>query len=664
MCNHQEHIIASLAILNVNWDDDHEKDYLHPFSEMLAEVIAQSNENILTIENLQRQYQAMFGLRLPGGVIKSLLKRLEKRKYIFRQNGIYRPNRNRLSRRNFAETRATVLAGYNSLIAKLIDYCETTFGSILSYSDAEHYLESFLAEHQSELLSAIVSRTQPILRLNSSQSPSEKYMTGSFVTEIATNQTVEFNYLERVLKGMMQANVLYLPDDRIIKKRWTTAFYFDTPFLVEALGFQGKTRRDLRLELVNALRATRAKVRCFTHNLQEVRSILHVCLQIFQRGDFGRAHGPMASSIESMIEENYTVSDIILALSTVEERLAEIGIEVVDKPEYVESYVVDESAFEALLIEEYSDNGSADRARQRKNDIDSVASVFRLRKGKSFSRIEECKAVFVTHNVGLLRASHRFFCECEHEITHCLTDFTLSSLLWLSRPDIIPDMPRKQIIADAYAATQPNDALWSRYLGKIDDLKRRGEIRPDDYYAFRYTQEARKSLMEITRGSAEILTDGTVHEILRSVKAKFHEEIVSEADQRIMELQSQFDMQTDELSRQLEVEQSGRLALLEKEIQTSENRWAASKLWAKRVFRLIKYALVFANAVSLWISSPLHIFALKVNDQAHYVQVLVGLAWIVASLIFMLELSDGKSLRIRLDHAELRFARWLNKRQG
>ena len=660
----QEHIIVSLAVLMVNWDEDRSKDYLHPFAEMLAEVISQHDESVLAINELQVEFRRIFGLKLPIGIINSLLRRLERRKLIRRENRYYTPNREKLRNRNFSDTQAKVLEEYDSLIGHMVKYCESEFSRNVTRQDAENLLEGFLAEHQVVLLDAMLSKTQLIIPLQSLRDSTDKYVVGSYITHISQNQGREFKYLETVLKGMMLANVLYLPDNnKSIKRRWTTSFYFDTPFLIEALGYQGKTKQELRGELLSALKLTGAKMRCFTHNVEEVRSILFACLKIIESGNINQAYGPLAFSVDFMVEEGYTPSDILLELQTVEDNLSALGIKTRNKPEYVKEYVIDEAGLESLLSDKYSSNANADRNKRIRNDVDSVASIHRLRKGESFNKIEDCKAIFVTHNVALLRSSHEYFNEPANTVTHCLTDFTVANLLWLTRPDSLPDMPRKQIIADAYAATQPDPYLWKKYVKKIEQLQTRREIKSDDYYAFRYTQEARNSLMEITHGSHEILTEGTVQEILQAVKTKLQQEALDEASRKQAELQSQADARTLALTQKLENEQRERQELFETQQTAAKNREARSKRWAKPLFVIIRFILYSAWILFLLASPPLYVLSIiDLNEQTPGIQLVLACLWLVLLVFSIWELTDGRPIRNRIDDWEHRFAKWIEKR--
>lgn len=662
MSDRHDSVIASLAILMVNWDEDRDNDYLRPFVELLAEVIYRNDDGVLTVGNLQKQYRESFRLKLPAGVIRSLLRRLEKSKYIKRIDGHYKPNIIRLRDRDFHVKRQEMLDRYESLVHKLMEYCEVHFDKKLSYTDAMQYLESFLAEHQSELMHAMIAGTQPVVPVLSSGNASQKYMTGSFIYDIASSEAQEFRYLEQVLQGMMLSNVLYLPDNRRIKKRWTTAIYFDTPFLVEALGYQGKAKQELRTELLRGLRGTAAKLRCFAHNLQEVRNILYASLGIIERGNISEAYGPMVATIDYIIEEGFTPSELFLEIARIEDELEKLGIEVYDKPEYVEELGIDEAALERILAEKYSGNGGNDKDLQRKNDIDSVASIYRLRKGKSFRSIEDCKAIFVTNNVALLKASHGQFREREGEITHCITDFTLSNFLWLLSPDSLPDMPRKLIIADAFAATQPDPRLWNKYIRKIEVLKSRRAIEADDFYAFRFTQEARASLMEVTRGSDDAITDGTVQEVMNSVKRKFQQETVDEATRKLAEFQRDADKRSETLTKELEREQNKRKTLMERDLKLSTNRKKRSRMWARKIVSAIRYSVI-ALYVFVWLAGVrTQLIAQLLGAADDWILVAADLASLILLVFLVIETRDGRSISALLNQGERRLAKWIEAR--
>jgi hypothetical protein len=113
-----------------------------------------------------------------------------------------------------------------------------------------------------------------------------------------------------------------------------------------------------------------------------------------------------------------------------------------------------------------------------------------------------------------VRAARRFFAAGYDGFTWPLAvlDHHLATVAWLKRPLQAPDLPRKQIIADCYAALRPEGRLWARYLEEIEALRQRGELSNDHFVALRYSVDARRALMDTTLGDPEAIsgTSGNV----------------------------------------------------------------------------------------------------------------------------------------------------------
>ena len=97
-----------------------------------------------------------------------------------------------------------------------------------------------------------------------------------------------------------------------------------------------------------------------------------------------------------------------------------MGIRIVSTPPYDEQYTIDEETFGQLLDEKIGYRSE----NTRNIDIRSLSAIHHIRKGKSDTRIEHSKAVFVTDNQALARVSKKFFEDQEKYkndyIPHCL----------------------------------------------------------------------------------------------------------------------------------------------------------------------------------------------------------------------------------------------------
>jgi len=86
-------------------------------------------------------------------------------------------------------------------------------------------------------------------------------------------------------------------------------------------------------------------------------------------------------------------------------------------------------------------------------------------------------------------------------------------------------------MAQAYAATQPSDALWRKYLKEIDKLRDARQVSPDEYYVLRYTLEAREGVMIVTGGDSDAFSEGTVTEVLERARENVKSEIRAEYEE-------------------------------------------------------------------------------------------------------------------------------------
>jgi hypothetical protein len=100
-----------------------------------------------------------------------------------------------------------------------------------------------------------------------------------------------------------------------------------------------------------------------------------------------------------------------------------------------------------------------------------------------------------------------------------MLDHLFSTLVWLKRPLSAPGLPAKRIVADCYAALNPSNELWKRYLQEIDRLQKHGDITEQDYYLLRYSASAKNALVNLTFGDPQVFSQGTVDEILGRAKA-------------------------------------------------------------------------------------------------------------------------------------------------
>lgn len=508
--------IISLAILKVNWDE-RKKDYLDNFVPFVAECILKSNNQEISQNQVRDDLIKVFGLKIPLNVIKSILKKLRRQDLIYIENEVYYPDREKISSLKFDEKREMVLEQHKKIVEELIQYTQQKFSISWDAIHAEELFLNYLQEDEINILSSYVKNNIYSIQFISDR---DKFIIASFISEIQIKREESFHYLETIVKGSFLVNSVYLPDPNKAQKKFNqTHFYFDTSFMIFSLGYAGEPRKEPCMELLNLLAQFGAKLYCFKHTVNEAMGILQLCASRYLESDYRNLYGRAIDTCEYFIQKQFTDSDLLSTIGLLEENIKSLGIEIVEKPVYSEEeFIISEKNFSKYLAENM--NYKSEDALY--HDTISISSIIRLRKGKESINLEECGSVFVTTNTNLARFTAKYFVKEKIPlIPPCISDSFLTNIVWLKNPTVAPDLPRKRIIADCYAAQQPSDDIWIKYVCKLEELKKEKEISAEVYYFLRTSIEAKSALIEITKGDINAFTNGTVEEIISRVKYLF-----------------------------------------------------------------------------------------------------------------------------------------------
>jgi hypothetical protein len=481
-----------------------------------------------------------------------------------------------------------------------------------------------------------------------------EYLVNAFVAHLNERDPGGFEFIETVVKGVMLANVFYLPDLGAVNQRFENVeFYFDTPLLLKALGLDGDAPKVASRELLDLLYQQNALLRCFEHTRDEVYGVLDASAHALRRGVAG--YGP---THEYLVRAGYRASDVELIIASLDRRLEGLRVHVKPRPLFTESLGVDENHLEATLSEEVNYR----RPEALHHDLDSLTAIHRLRQGENVRRVELCRAIFVTTNSGVVRAAMRFF-DGEGVVASvpcAILDYTLATLAWLKQPLGAPELPRKRILADCFAALNPSEALWVRYLAEIDRLKREGDITEEDYYLLRYSSEARVALMDRTLGDVSAFSGGLVEEVLEvaraSARAQVEEAFIAERTRReeAERRAAEAERETVGTRRAAQAQREAQLNRIN-EIATTVGKWTS---------RVVFYALTLVILAALILTVP-RPFPSVPDSFQRAILPLVLLGLFVLLLLSMANLvlgttvqSVSRRLEVRVSH---RVEGWLQK---
>lgn len=529
--------LTSLAVLKVNWDS-YKKSYTDHFVPLVAECIRASNKLVVSLPEVQGGMLTDFGLRIPAHSLKVILTRLEKKGGVRKEHGAYHPNDRALQTLSIKDTKQRVLKHHDATINRLIGFVREKYNVTWSDKDAEAALLSFLAAYDLDILRAATEGTliPPIDR----SIRNAGFLVSAFTRYIYENDSVAFSYLETITKGHLLANALFFPDISAVTRKFrNTRVFLDTRVILNALGYNGTAYQAPCRELLDLLHEEGTELRCFRHTYDELHGIFNAIASRFDKGIPAEAYDLVTRTFR---DRGASESDVLLAMTTMGRDLDRLRIKIEEKPPYAATYQIDEGVLDKNLGDSIHYKKDSSRIR----DVDSLSAIYKLRRGQEYPIIEECRALFVTTNIRLVRASTEFFKSYQSagNAPVCVTDHHLTTILWLKKPMMVPDLPMKRLIADSYAAMEPSEDLWRKFLAEVKKLQKRGEITAEEVLALRSTIEARSLLMDTTLGNPEVFVEGTIEEILveyrRTVRAEIEAKRLA-AERRGNKLQQQLD---------------------------------------------------------------------------------------------------------------------------
>ncbi|MCX2749937.1 hypothetical protein OOZ51_19300 [Arthrobacter sp. MI7-26] len=508
--NASQSSLIGFAVLRANYDAQ-APSYVDNFRSFALDILCQ-NQSGITCTNLAQTLRSRFGLTTPDLVVEKILKRAVRDGDACRDGEVYRSTDK--GQKNAPGVTASI-ARYerqrNELVTKYTDFINEKYAEHskdLSLDPAGE-LARYLEYHAVPLLSQSLTGRKAA---GASGSRASEYVISKFIAHLADVDQTGFGYVEDAVKGAILASVVTLDTSTFAKSLKGLSIYLDTPVLINALGYSGAAQQQATLQMIRLAQTLGATTFCFDHSLKELDGVLASAEGVVRAG--GRRREGLRPIDLHFQESRTSPSDIALARDRISMSLAELEIERRPKPDGYKEYGLDEGRLEELIQSHihYRSDGT------RRYDVDSLSAIHRLRRGSSPRQFEKCGYVLITDNESLVRAVEKLDQE-NHEWPLAMTDGALAAILWVRSPTVGADLPRKQILATAYAGMQPDSHLWARYLEEVAKLESRGVVNADDAVILRATTVGRTALMEETLGDEEYLSADSAVEVLGRIKS-------------------------------------------------------------------------------------------------------------------------------------------------
>ena len=408
-------LLAGTALLETLWNTRQKDliDLISPFihyctADKVSPSKALTQGNKINITAVTKDVRRQFGYEdIPPAVIERVYKR--DGKHYKKSNGSYylvEALDDEVAK--LEKNRQECVKNINSIGKSLLNYLQSHCQREKVYTEdqAIDWLQKFFCRYAVDVGTKTLNFEELSKQLNEVY-----YWIGRYIYEERDVKSEEYNGLIKLIKGYyLQAAIYIQPDTDVSQKRRyeNVNFYYDTPFLIDLLGWQSEEGTQAARELHHMLQEQGASAYYFPQMEEELISILRAYQCSIGRKMIG------GRTLQALDENGFTHSNV----DTLIERLPGIlenkyHVHRVSQPAYLQKangdinnrYVIDEASAKRYV----EANTKHYKEQNLENDIMSAVTIHKMRGSNQSGYIEYCGHVLVTNNVDLTRAFNAFY---------------------------------------------------------------------------------------------------------------------------------------------------------------------------------------------------------------------------------------------------------------
>lgn len=357
----------------------------------------------------------------------------------------------------------------------------------------------------------------------------------SFVIHLYKNEKALFDFLVKLVSGAILSEVVLnfrQPETEFDLSE--VVFVLDTPLLMSLLDLTSESDHAFTAELASLLLDKNAKLAVFSHSLEEMSYNLKAVIHAFNIGE-----GYRATARRLHNKDFYHHAEVVS--NNPETAVKSSGIRVIRSEAFQDSShqyfnIADEESLNNML--RYFDNPKA-----AEKDVQSIASIMKLRQGKKTESkyFTKCKYVFITDNSKLSNKASSFcvkkgFITTEH-VPPALSQKYISGLAWVLFGGEGTDIPYKLLLSNCVSAMQPRPDVINRmhqFLSGLDEAK------ATLFNTLMTKERAGQYLMQFTAGDSTQVNESNVEAVLESMTTALIEKERKAHDEQLKQIESKF----------------------------------------------------------------------------------------------------------------------------
>ncbi len=560
----EKDFITSNAMLSAYLSKNND-DCLDLMSHFVLYLLPNEGEYVDCSE-ISSELKSCFGFDniLENVVIRIIQRIYKKKEYLRKEKDKYFVKK-QYDRDKFESKRFEISNRIDDLSKKLSKFIEdNNYESNVTTEKAKEYITVFLRTYNYCFDKIIEYKKITV----DSQANRSNFWVARFIIFVYENDVKTFNSFLEIVKGSLAAKaVAFWGGEKVEerKKLKNTDFYFDTRLLINIMEFGEENENKATLQLKDLIEKNGGRVKTFETYVEEFRGILTKYIK--------SPKDRLGLSLDALRKGGYSLEYIRQIKESLESHLKQRNVEIVYRPDA--SIPIEKLDWPVGIMElkkylsDYVTYKEGERGQKSlDNDANTLEAISIIRyelRGKT--SIEDCRAIFVTKNLDLIYAAHKYFQDNQmgHGIELVVSDVELTAWLWLNycrNKNIVPEL---NLLENAYTACYPTSAVIQEFQKNIDIMRQKNKLTEEQAAVIRSGNIDLRTLVDKTNNSGDAVTEIAVTEVVDAYFEKLETNAWKKLDKQKKDADKEILEKMDDLKREEKKIQRQRKELMDKE---------------------------------------------------------------------------------------------------
>lgn len=515
---------------------------------------------------ISSELKSCFGFdNILENVIIRIIQRIYKKKEYLRKEKDKYFVKKQYDRDKFESKRFEISNRIDDLSKKLSEFIEdNNYESNVTTEKAKEYITVFLRTYNYCFDKIIEYKKITV----DSQANRSNFRVARFIIFVYEKDVNTFNSFLEIVKGSLAAKaVAFWGGEKVEerKKLKNTDFYFDTRLLINIMEFGEENENKATLQLKDLIEKNGGRVKTFETYVEEFRGILTKYIK--------SPKDRLGLSLDALRKGGYSLEYIRQIKESLESHLKQRNVEIVYRPDA--SIPIEKLDWPVGIMElkkylsDYVTYKEGERGQKSlDNDANTLEAISIIRyelRGKT--SIEDCRAIFVTKNLDLIYAAHKYFQDNQmgHGIELVVSDVELTAWLWLNycrNNNIVPEL---NLLENAYTACYPTSAVIQEFQKNIDIMRQENKLTEEQAAVIRSGNIDLRTLVDKTNNSGDAVTEIAVTEVVDAYFEKLETNAWKKLDKQKKDADKEILERMDDLKREEKKIQRQRKELMDKE---------------------------------------------------------------------------------------------------